>query len=89
MVVLPVPVQTLYAELVEQLLALDARRSIGHAPGSFVTKTLKRGTYYYFQYSEPGGSTRQVYVVVRDVLDPLATIGIVPPPGTREQLFDA
>jgi hypothetical protein len=60
--VLPVPVQTLYAELVEQLLAIDARRSIGHAPGAFVTKKLQRGTYYYFQYSEPGGHTRQAYV---------------------------
>jgi hypothetical protein len=55
-------VQTLYAELVEQLLAIDTRRSIGHAPGAFVTKVLKRGTYYYFQYSEPGGHTRQAYV---------------------------
>lgn len=62
MIVLPVPVQTLYAELVEQLVILEARRSIGHAPGTFVTKTLKRGTYYYFQYSEPGGTTRQAYV---------------------------
>lgn len=62
MVVLPVPVQTLYAELLEQLLALEARRSIGHAPGAFVTKNLKRRTYYYFQYSELGGTTRQVYV---------------------------
>jgi len=62
MVILPVPVQTLYAELVEQLLALDARRSVGHAPGAFVTKTLKRATYYYFQYSEPGGKTRQAYI---------------------------
>ena len=62
MVILPVPVQTLYAELVEQLIALEARRSIGHAPGAFVTKTLKRGTYYYFQYSEPGGTTRQAYL---------------------------
>lgn len=61
-VVLPVPIQTMYAELLELLLALDARRSIGHAPGAFVTKTLKRGTYYYFQYSEPGGTTRQAYV---------------------------
>jgi hypothetical protein len=38
MVILPVPVQTLYAELVEQLLGLDARRGIGHAPGAFVTR---------------------------------------------------
>lgn len=62
MVILPVPVQTLYAELVEQLMALDARRSMGHAPGAFVTKKLARGTYYYFQYSEPGGTTRQAYI---------------------------
>jgi hypothetical protein len=62
MIVLPVPVQTLYAELLEQLIALDARRSIGHAPGTFVTKTLQGGTYYYFQYSEPGGTTRQAYI---------------------------
>lgn len=62
MVILPVPVQTLYAELVEQLMSLDARRSMGHAPGSFVTKKLARGTYYYFQYSEPGGTTRQAYI---------------------------
>jgi hypothetical protein len=62
MVILPVPVQTLYAELVEQLLTLDARRSMGHAPGAFVSKKLKRGTYYYFQYSEPGGTTRQAYI---------------------------
>jgi hypothetical protein len=62
MIVLPVPVQTLYAELLEQLIALDARRSIGHAPGTFVTKTLQRSTYYYFQYSEPGGTTRQAYI---------------------------
>ena len=48
MVSLPVTIQTLYAELVEQLLALDARRTIGHVPGSFVTKKLARGIYYYF-----------------------------------------
>jgi hypothetical protein len=59
---LSVPVQTLYAELVDQLLAIEARRGIGHAPGAFVTKTLRRGTYYYFQYSEPGGTSRQVYI---------------------------
>jgi hypothetical protein len=73
MVVLPVPVQTLYAELVELLVAIDARRSIGHAPGAFVTKRLSSGTYYYFQYSEPGGGARQVYVGRKsDALDALA-----------------
>lgn len=59
---LSVAIQTSYAELLEQLLALEARRSIGHAPGTFVTKTLRERTYYYFQHSTPGGKTRQTYV---------------------------
>src|ERR1700733_2091466 len=62
MMILPVPVQTLYAELLEQLITLDARRSIGQAPGTFVVKTIKGSTYYYFQYSEPGGTIRQAYI---------------------------
>ena len=59
---LPVTTQTAYAELLDQLLALDAHRSIGHAPGAFVTKTIKGRAYVYFQYSTPGGTTRQAYI---------------------------
>lgn len=59
---LPVQVQTAYAELLEQLLAMDARRSIGHAPGTFVTKKVKRRDYAYFQFSAPGSAVRQVYL---------------------------
>ncbi|HSO40567.1 MAG TPA: GSU2403 family nucleotidyltransferase fold protein, partial [Labilithrix sp.] len=59
---LPVTTQTAYAELLDQLLALDAHRSIGHAPGTFVTKTIKGRSYTYFQYSTPGGTTRQAYI---------------------------
>jgi hypothetical protein len=59
---LPPEVTTLYAELVEQLTALEARRSVGHAPGSFVTKTVKGQRYCYFQQSLPGGRPRQVYL---------------------------
>ncbi len=59
---LSITVQTTYAELVDQLVALDARRTIGAAPGSFVEKKLPSGTYVYFQYSAPGGHVRQVYV---------------------------
>lgn len=55
-------VTTLYAELVAQLTSLEARRSIGHLPGSFVTKAVKGQTYYYFQHSVPGERPRQVYV---------------------------
>lgn len=59
---LPLPVQTAYAELLELLLALEARRSIGHAKGTFVTKTVKKRDYYYFQYSAPGGRLEQRYL---------------------------
>ena len=59
---LSITAQTTYAELLEQLVALDARRSIGAVPGSFVEKQLASGAYVYFQYSIPGGTVRQVYV---------------------------
>lgn len=59
---LPAPTQTLYAELRERLLAESARRSVGKAPGTFTTKTLGGKTYVYFQYSEPGGRFRQLYL---------------------------
>ena len=54
--------QTLYAELLERLLAESARRSVGKAPGTFTTKTLSGADYVYFQYSEPGGKHRQLYL---------------------------
>lgn len=59
---LSITAQTTYAELLEQLLELDARRSIGALPGSFVEKRLASGVYVYFQYSLPGGTVRQVYI---------------------------
>ena|SRR6185312_12204084 len=59
---LPAATQTLYAELQERLLAELARRSVGKAPGTFTTKRLSGGEYVYFQYSEPGGKQRQLYL---------------------------
>jgi len=67
---LPLETQTLYAELQERLVALEAHRSIGHLSGTFVAKTVKGSEYYYFQYSEPGGVTRQAYLGKRSpILD--------------------
>ncbi|MEW6184657.1 MAG: GSU2403 family nucleotidyltransferase fold protein [Thermodesulfobacteriota bacterium] len=63
---MPLEIQTLYAELMERLSALEAGRSIGHVPGSFVTKAVKGDTYYYFQYFDPGGSKRQIYIGRKD-----------------------
>jgi hypothetical protein len=59
---LPLETQTLYAEMMEQLVALEAQRSIGHASGCFTTKVIKGTSYYYFQYSDPGGVLRQIYI---------------------------
>lgn len=52
---LPLETQTIYAELLDRLTALAARRSIGQAPGSFVAKKIKGQSYWYFQHAEPGG----------------------------------
>jgi hypothetical protein len=70
---LPLVIQTAYAELLEQLTTLEARRSIGHLSGSFVTKEIKGKAYYYFQASIPGGRVRQIYLGPRTrELDALA-----------------
>lgn len=69
----PLEVQTIYAELLEQIAAYEAARAIGHTPGSFVTKTIKGQEYYYFQHMGPGGIRRQTYLGPRDsALDTLA-----------------
>jgi hypothetical protein len=69
----PLEIQTLYAELLERLAASEAYRAIGHVPGSFVTKRIKGQEYMYFQYLEPGGAKRQVYLGRRDdTLDAVA-----------------
>jgi hypothetical protein len=58
--------QTLYAQLLELLTALDVQRTIGQAEGTFTTKTVKGTEYYYYQYSIPGGGKKQVFVGRKD-----------------------
>jgi hypothetical protein len=54
----------------ERLSALEAGRSIGHVSGSFITKAIKGDTYYYLQYSDPGGVKKQIYIGTKDrILD--------------------
>lgn len=66
---IPLETQTLYAELLEQLTAFEAQRSIGSLPGGFTTKKIKGESYYYFQYSEPGGGRKQVVGKANGFLD--------------------
>jgi hypothetical protein len=59
---LPLETQTLYAELLEHLIGVNAERSIGSLTGSFTEKTIKGQKYMYWQASLPSGKTRQFYL---------------------------
>jgi hypothetical protein len=59
---LPAETQTLYAELLDHLMAVQAQRSVGRLAGSFVAKSIKGEEYLYWQASQPGGRTRQFYL---------------------------
>lgn len=51
---LSLQVQTLYAELVQELVSAAAAGVLGGRSGSFVKKQLKGRTYWYLQYREQG-----------------------------------
>jgi hypothetical protein len=59
---LPAVAQTAYAQLLESALAVEHRRTVADLPGSFATKTVKGRQYWYYQYTEPSGRLRQLYV---------------------------
>lgn len=54
--------QAAYAQLLESALALEHHRSVADLPGSFSTKIVKGRQYWYYQYTEPSGRLRQLYV---------------------------
>jgi hypothetical protein len=54
-------VQTLYAELLDQLRAADAEAAVHGLSGTFVSKTIRGRTYWYLQKSE-GAAKRQIYI---------------------------
>ncbi|MEA2601377.1 MAG: hypothetical protein QOF89_2369 [Acidobacteriota bacterium] len=59
---LPESVQTLYAELLEQTIQAEAETALLKAPqGTFVSKAIKGGTYWYLQRTE-GDRRRQHYL---------------------------
>jgi len=59
---MPLVTQTLYAELIEQLIIAEANRSVGSLSGCITYKTVKGKEYCYFQSSDPGGVARQIYL---------------------------
>lgn len=54
--------QTAYAQLLDAALSADHLRSVADLPGSFAQKTVKGRPYWYYQYTEPSGKLKQVYV---------------------------
>lgn len=54
--------QTAYAQLVDAALVSQHVRSVADLSGSFASKTVKGNKYWYYQYSEPSGKLRQVFV---------------------------
>ncbi len=54
--------QTAYAQLLDVALSTEHFRSVADLPGSFSSKTVKGHKYWYFQYTEPSGKLRQVFV---------------------------
>lgn len=59
---LPLSAQTAYAQLLDAALSADHFRSVADLPGSFAQKTVKGRPYWYYQYTEPSGKLRQIYV---------------------------
>jgi hypothetical protein len=54
--------QTAYAQLLDATLAAQHVRSVADLSGSFNEKIVKGRTYWYYQYTEPSGRLRQIYV---------------------------
>ena len=54
--------QTAYAQLFDATLASELSRSVGSVRGSFAKKTVKGREYWYFQFTDLGGTLRQFYV---------------------------
>ncbi|MEO8103191.1 MAG: GSU2403 family nucleotidyltransferase fold protein [Betaproteobacteria bacterium] len=59
---LPAIAQTAYAQLLDSALAVEHSRTVADLPGSFATKAVKGRQYWYYQYTEPSGRLRQLYV---------------------------
>lgn len=54
--------QTAYAQLFDSTLASELSRSVGSLRGSFAKKTVKGRDYWYFQFTDLGGTLRQIYI---------------------------
>lgn len=54
--------QTAFAQVLEAALATEHLRSVASLPGTFTPKHVKGHKYWYYQFSEPSGARRQLFV---------------------------
>jgi len=54
--------QAAYAQLMDAALTTEHMRTVADLTGSFASKKIKGHKYWYFQYTEPSGKLRQIYV---------------------------
>jgi len=59
---LPLETQTLYAELLEQLMVMASEPALGRLGGSLTRKRIRGESYLYWQVSQPGGRLKQFYL---------------------------
>lgn len=59
---LSIAAQTAFAQVAELAITADQMRSVADLPGAFIPKNVKGHKYWYYQYSEPSGARRQVFV---------------------------
>lgn len=83
---LPLSTQTAYAQLLDAALAAGHLRSVADLPGSFAQKVVKGNPYWYYQYTEPAGKLKQIYVGP-DNAAVRALIARATQPGTAQSLI--
>lgn len=54
--------QTAYAQLLDAAHGAELKRTVANLRGTFARKQVRGRDYWYFQYTEISGRTRQVYV---------------------------
>ncbi len=59
---LSMPAQTAFAQVVETALTAEHLRTVADLPGAFTHKIVKGYKYWYYQFSEPSGARRQIFV---------------------------
>jgi hypothetical protein len=54
--------QTAFAQVAEAAVAAEHLRTVADLPGTFTHKFVKGHKYWYYQFSEPSGARRQLFV---------------------------